>query len=333
MPRQANILSFDEVKAREAGSPRVVSGSPARRRASSSESSNTASSQHRSARSLAKQASAQVVSSEKSSRSKPTARRSNSRAQANAGRASSRSRASEKATVRSSAGRRNHVEEAEQTTSRAAAKQDEGLLRGLQKRFRSAKADRAFEKTIGSQEKSANQTQGSRAALYEMKMGATHRKSSRMQDAGKSGKRSAGFALPLSLSAIQTLPSIAVRGLAVAFVAVFACFMLYPSCASYYNQMRELQQLQAEYEALETYNAEMQAQVDYLNTDEGLEDYARSELGWIRSDETMVTVEGVETTSTEEDTDDTLYLIAEGGVPAPDTWYSGVLDVVFGYGS
>ena len=38
----------------------------------------------------------------------------------------------------------------------------------------------------------------------------------------------------------------------------------------------------------------MQSQIDYLNTDEGLEEYARSELGWIRQDEHMATVEGVE---------------------------------------
>ena len=78
----------------------------------------------------------------------------------------------------------------------------EGLFSGLQKRFRSAKAERQFDQTIGARERKAQadaeQAQASRAAVYEMRMGATHRKSARMQnnEGKKSGFGGFGFALP-----------------------------------------------------------------------------------------------------------------------------------------
>ena len=108
--------------------------------------------------------------------------------------------------------------------------------------------------------------------------------------------------------------------------------MLYPSCQNYYNETRQLQQLQAEYDALQEYNTQMQNQVDYLNTDAGIEDYARSELGWIRPGEHVVSVEGVTSSTDSTRSNSRVYSIPAGSVAAPDTWYSGILDVIFGYG-
>ena len=108
--------------------------------------------------------------------------------------------------------------------------------------------------------------------------------------------------------------------------------MLYFPCQNYYNETRQLQQLQAEYDALQEYNTQMQNQVDYLNTDEGIEDYARSELGWIRLGEHVVSVEGVTPSTDTSRSNDRVYAIPAGSVAAPDTWYSGFLDVIFGYG-
>lgn len=202
----------------------------------------------------------------------------------------------------------------------------ESLAQKARKRFRSAKAEKAFERTIGAHDRATSQPETSRPAMYEMRMGSTHRKSANMQNGDKarqSGQRS------FSLASVMALPRSVSRVLAVAVVTIFAVVLLYPSCASYYQEVRQLQQLQAEYDALQTYNAEMQASIDYLNTDEGIEDYARSELGWIRDDEQTADVEGVEVTASQDS--DALYAVAEGSVAAPDTWYSSVLDVVFGY--
>lgn len=213
----------------------------------------------------------------------------------------------------------------------------EGLFSGLQKRFRSAKAERQFDQTIGARERKAQadaeQAQASRAAVYEMRMGATHRKSARMQnnEGKKSGFGGFGFALPFSGGG-KSLSVAATRGIVALAAVVFTVFMLYPSCQNYYNETRQLQQLEAQYQALTDYNTQMQSQIDYLNTDEGLEEYARSELGWIRQDEHMVTVEGVESSVDGSTQSSTTHSPLNEDIPAPDTWYSGVLDVFFGYG-
>lgn len=222
-------------------------------------------------------------------------------------------------------------------TASHAEHHEEGFFRGLQKRFRSAKAERDFDRTIGARERKAQEdaqrAQSSRAAVYEMHMGATHRKSARMQnhDGKKSGFGGFGFSLPFNLSA-GALSAAAARGIVALAVVVFAVFMLYPSCQNYYVETRQLQQLQAEYDALNSYNTQMQSQIDYLNTDEGLEEYARSELGWIRQDEHMATVEGVESSVEGSTQSSTTHSPLNEDIPAPDTWYSGVLDVFFGYG-
>ena len=121
-------------------------------------------------------------------------------------------------------------------------------------------------------------------------------------------------------------------GIVSLIAVVFAVTMLYFPCQNYYNETRQLQQLQAEYDALQEYNTQMQNQVDYLNTDEGIEDYARSELGWIRPGEHVVSVEGVTPSTDTSRSNDRVYAIPAGSVAAPDTWYSGFLDVIFGYG-
>lgn len=177
---------------------------------------------------------------------------------------------------------------------------------------------------MGAQERAKAAEEGSRPALYNMRMGASQRKSTRMQNGERPARPAFSLPVPRFLASHMT-------GALVALAAVvLTCVMLYPQCASYYNETRQLQQLQAEYDALVSYNQQMQAQIDYLNTDEGVEDYARSELGWIRSDETMVSVEGVEPSSAEDDASGRApYSVTD--VATPDTWYSGVLDFVFGY--
>lgn len=124
-----------------------------------------------------------------------------------------------------------------------------------------------------------------------MRMGSTQRKSVRSMAEGENGKR--GFSLPFAVPFTGSISAWATRGIVSLIAVVFAVTMLYFPCQNYYNETRQLQQLQAEYDALQEYNTQMQNQVDYLNTDEGIEDYARSELGWIRPGEHVVSVEGV----------------------------------------
>lgn len=274
MTRQANILSFDEVKSREASSPRTVSPSRSSRRL-------------RQAQLAEEQRSAQRQS---------------------------------RTEGRSSA----------QRHARNAQAQEPGTLDKLRKRFRTAKADRQFDRTVGAKERSqTTQEQGSRAAVYNMSMGSTHRRSARMAEEN-AGRKAPSFQFPFSLPFAGNLSAHATTILVGAFALVLGVALLYPSVANYYNETRQLQQLEAEYAALQEYNTQKQAEVNYLNTDEGVEDYARSELGWVASDEKVVQVEGVQPTTTSESSS-TERLVQEGSVKAPDTWYSGVLDVIFGY--
>ena len=211
----------------------------------------------------------------------------------------------------------------------------ESFAQRMRKKFRSAKAERDFNRTIGARDRKAQtdaaNASASRAALYEMRMGSTHRKSARMQDEGKDRPKF-GFGLPFSLP-VTSLSAAATRGIVALAVVGLTVFMLYPSCQNFYTETRQLQQLQAEYQALSDYNTQMQSQIDYLNTDEGLEEYARSELGWIRQDERMATVEGVESSVDGSTQTNTTYSPLNEDIPAPATWYSGVLDVLFGYGN
>ena len=272
MTRPANILSFDEVKARETASPRTVrpSSHPAYR-------------PHGSAPRHASSA----RSSERFAQADSASSRNRSHARAHSFEGTRSERTVDDDPRRASSSRARH------------RTQNQGFAKEIRKRFRTAKADRAFEKAIGARERATAEDQTSRPALYEMRMGASQRKSTRMQNEGKE-RATRGSVLSLPLSILSSLSSHA-TGLVVTVAAVvFACVMLYPSCASLYNETRQLQQLQAEYDALESYNQQMQGKIDYLNTDEGIEDYARSELGWMRSGETMVSVEGVEASPSDE---------------------------------
>lgn len=228
-------------------------------------------------------------------------------------------------------------EDAQQNSSRkhVHSHEKESFAQRMRKKFRSVKAERDFNRTIGARDRKAQtdaaNASASRAALYEMRMGSTHRKSARMQDEGKDRPKF-GFGLPFSLP-VTSLSAAATRGIVALAVVGLTVFMLYPSCQNFYTETRQLQQLQAEYQALSDYNTQMQSQIDYLNTDEGLEEYARSELGWIRQDERMATVEGVESSVDGSTQTNTTYSPLNEDIPAPATWYSGVLDVLFGYGN
>lgn len=383
MTRQANILSFDEVKAREASLPRTVSPSSSSRRAyeahrnaeegaarRASYRSNTP--RVSSARSYREASASRFAESNYAQLQRPSRERASMRGYDDlnpnhgaprAGRgysssvsagdrrySSARAQARRGYQAQASSGYRNDAapgarsrriddasaEGEEHAAARRSAqrKQNESFSHEIRKRFRAAKADREFDRTIGARERARaraeQQEQGSRAAVYDMRMGSTQRKSVRSMAEGENGKR--GFSLPFAMPFTGSISAWAMRGIVSLIAVVFAVTMLYFPCQNYYNETRQLQQLQAEYDALQEYNTQMQNQVDYLNTDEGIEDYARSELGWIRPGEHVVSVEGVTPSTDTSRSNDRVYAIPAGSVAAPDTWYSGFLDVIFGYG-
>lgn len=111
---------------------------------------------------------------------------------------------------------------------------------------------------------------------------------------------------------------------------VFAVIVLYQPVANYYQEVRQQQQLEAEYAVVEDYYSSLRSEVEYLNTQEGMEEYVREELGWVKPGEHVVTVEGLEphdATATKGSVTSDL----SNAVPTPATWYSPVLDPIFGY--
>lgn len=205
--------------------------------------------------------------------------------------------------------------------------------KSLAHRVRSAKAERQFNKRFGSDEPvKPGPDQSSRPALYEMKMGKSHKRSTRMQNTAKSKKSSGILGRLGSVFSLfdPRSPRFSSRALITCAAAVLTVVMLYQPVANYYQEVRQQQQLEAEYAVVADYYSNLKSEVEYLNTKEGLEEFVREELGWVKAGEQVATVEGLEPRDgTEKKGSITADL--SNAVPTPVTWYSPVLDVLLGY--
>lgn len=206
------------------------------------------------------------------------------------------------------------------TPARARAGERKGAFASLRREQRRAKATRAFDRHYAEQD---DAPAGPRAALYKGQMGASHKRSSRMQANGSSR------AAALSSKKHRSVPTALYAVIAVVACVAFACVLVYPAARDYYISLRTTAQQQAEYDALVARSDAIQSEVDRLSTPEGIEDQATKELGWVKKGEKAVYVKGLDTSHA-----DAVYAdVVAGTVPAPDTWYSAVLDPIFGYSS
>lgn len=104
----------------------------------------------------------------------------------------------------------------------------------------------------------------------------------------------------------------------------------YPVAQVQYRETREKARLQSELDALKARNRRLGTQVASLQTPEGVEDYARTQLGMVRRGEhVVVVVDGAESRATtvaevlpQLDSDEEL-------VAPPGRW-TGFLDLIFG---
>lgn len=169
---------------------------------------------------------------------------------------------------------------------------------------------------------------GPRAAVYKGEMGSAHKRSSRMQQQasatassprrGRRGAASEG----VPLFARPWFMGLAATALCLAFGAV----TLYGPAQQLYADIREKDRLAAEYAAVVERNEAIDSQVQALETDEGIEDMARTQLGWVREGEHAVSVSGLDPKDPAEFRGN----IVSEDIPLPDTWYSGFLDPFFG---
>lgn len=214
--------------------------------------------------------------------------------------------------------RRDEHDEAED--GRAAGAEDERSRRRREAAKR--RADRLYDRTVRDD---APASEGPRAALYRGKMGASHKRSARLQN--EAAGSASGVRAKFDAHKARTGHSAFFVPMVVAACAVMCAAFLYAPAQSYYLALREQAKTQAAYDIASQRNTDLQNQVNYLSTDEGKEDSVREQYGWVRGDENAVNVAGLDDSSDASSTVSTSTIDAS----APDTWYSGILDPLFGF--
>lgn len=188
------------------------------------------------------------------------------------------------------------------------------------------KAEQKFAKQFGGSSAPSDAAAGPRAAVYKGEMGATHRRASRMQGSATQASTKRSFS-GLSLEVLARSPKVIASLIVVACLAL-SCMFLYPSAQQYYQSVRERDRLAVEYAALTERNAEIESSVASLQTDAGVENQARDQLGWVKEGEQKGSVQGLDSSS--DTTPDINANIASSSIKAPETWYSSFLDPLFG---
>lgn len=194
----------------------------------------------------------------------------------------------------------------------------------LQK-LRRAAAKRKADKVFGAADGSAASGEGGpRAALYKGEMGSSQRRASRMQDGSESESESARVR---SKKRFAFGPRIRIAVVALGCLALI-CVFLYQPVQQYYQSMRARDALALEYAALQERGEALQSNVDTLSSDAGMEDLAHEQYGLVKEGETAVNVSGVEDSS---DGSSTIPPnVSADSIDPPDTWYSSILDPLFG---
>lgn len=120
--------------------------------------------------------------------------------------------------------------------------------------------------------------------------------------------------------------------LPVVILSVLALFVItyYPVARVQYRETRERVRLEAELQALKARNARLRASVDRLKTPEGVEDYARLQLGMVKKGEHVaVVIDGDETTQSALAVPEPPRIDSEEAAAPPVGPWTAFLDVVF----
>lgn len=110
----------------------------------------------------------------------------------------------------------------------------------------------------------------------------------------------------------------------VAFILIVGV-VLYPIGCTYYQAMRQQQQLQAVLDAVNERNDHIDNENKQLETDEGIENQARQEYGWVKDGENATVV----TNGDDGSGSDMPSQVDETKIEPPHTWYYDILDVIF----
>lgn len=194
-----------------------------------------------------------------------------------------------------------------------------------------AKAEKMFNRQFGSDAPSGAEA-GSRAAVYKGEMGHNHKRA--FADLGgfseKRGDSSRRAHREKQEKARRGAPVVVYVAGALICIAVAVLF-LYPTAQQFYIEVRTQDKLQAEYSQIAERNAAIQSDIDRLSTDEGIQDAAREQLGWVVAGETAGVVSGLDGEGSSESSNAVYAQVDADSVKTPETWYSSVLDPIFGY--
>ena len=110
-------------------------------------------------------------------------------------------------------------------------------------------------------------------------------------------------------------------------VIALVVLMLFAPVRNLYIAHRQLDALQATYDALLVENDSIRDQLEALQTREGIEDVARAR-GYVSYGETKVVIDGLDE---ESQADSVAATISDVEVPDERTWYVRLFDTLFGY--
>ncbi len=212
--------------------------------------------------------------------------------------------------------------------SGATTREKSGRLASLKRNLTKNKAGRAYQRQFGD-EGSAPPENAPRAAVYTGQMGSRQRQAARMQRSATPSASNKRRTWSGKGSSITTSPRF-IGTMAVVVCVALTCVFLYPAAQQYYQSVREHDQLMAEYTAVNDRNTSLEASVDSLSTDDGIAAAAHDQLGWVQEGEQVAHVKGLSKSATETSAGNVYANINSGSVDMPETWYSPVLDVVFG---
>ena len=170
-----------------------------------------------------------------------------------------------------------------------------------------------------------------RAALYETKMGTSHRRAARMQRVSEAGSSMAKIN-PIGWFANIKVSPRRMKVTTVILCLVLTVLFLYTPAQHYYQSVREHDRLAAEYAVVEERNATLAAQNESLASDAGMEDAARQKYGYALNNDEVGVVTGLSesATSANRKVDNVEANVLSSSVKAPEEWYTPYLDALFG---
>ena len=202
--------------------------------------------------------------------------------------------------------------------------------KGKRRKRAKERADKMFTKQFGDDAPDASEG-APRAAVYEGKMGKTTRRAARLVPSGKAASVAAGFN-PFGWVAGIVASSRRLVVAAVLVCVVGSCAALYAPAQQFYQSLRDNDRAQAQYAALENRADALEAQNATLTSDVGVETIAHKDYGWVKSGEQTAKVEGLSDSAyaKEEAGSSITANVAINNIDYPETWYSPVLDRIFG---